>query len=353
MIVAFGRFARFPGPRSQCSHDAGQHNPGARCLHIPDLGKPAGMATVVHFDDYPRYGGSNLWTPQLQSEVRTRIRAELPSRYAHLSIRSVYRFISAMAFRVVPAGGVVPRGTSSSLTSSRLQVVACDLFRTLERRVQVRQSVTAVIALAMFGVPAAAEPPSAAAVTAADISAAIGRLSPRFTDDEPLRVLEAGPNRLGAFVVGRPKKTGPARIGADGAVEVTEGLRLDEISAVLQMLSGTGEFVVGGRLVHSARMTSDDPDASVIGPGSRGKAIIGGLRRRNRAGRHRDHPGWRGSRLCRHRDSCDLPRDPRRLGPLPTPEVSVPIRLTSSQVEVVASSFEVVGPLPALHRSTS
>jgi hypothetical protein len=33
--------------------------------------------------------------------------------------------------------------------------------------------------------------------------------------------------------------------------------------------------------------------------------------------------------------------------------VSVPIRLTSSQVEVVASSFEVVGPLPALHRSTS
>ena len=144
----------------------------------------------------------------------------------------------------------------------------------------VRQSITAVIALALSGVLAAAEPPSAAVVTTADISAAVGQLSPRFTDDEPLRVLEAGPNRLGAFVVGRPKKTGPARVGPDGAVAVTEGLQLDEVSAVLQMLSGTGEFVVGGRLVHPARMAPDDPDASVLGPGSRGKAIIGGSRRR-------------------------------------------------------------------------
>jgi hypothetical protein len=117
-------------------------------------------------------------------------------------------------------------------------------------------------------------------VTAADISAAVNQLSPRFTDDEPLRVLEAGPNRLGAFVVGRPKKTDPARVGPDGAVAVTEGLQLDEVSAVLQILSGIGEFVIGGRLVHPTRMAADDPDASVIGPGSRGKAIIGGSRRR-------------------------------------------------------------------------
>ncbi len=144
----------------------------------------------------------------------------------------------------------------------------------------VRHSITAMIGLSLSGALAAGGRPSASVVTAADISAAVGQLSPRFTDDEPLRVLEAGPNRVGVFVVGRPKTTAPARVGPDGAVKVTEGLRLDEVSAVLQMLSGTGEFVVGGQLVHPAGLAPDDPDASVIGPGSRGKAIIGGSRRR-------------------------------------------------------------------------
>lgn len=144
----------------------------------------------------------------------------------------------------------------------------------------VRQSITAMTALSLSGVLVAAEPPSAAVVTAADISAAVAQLSHRFTDDEPLRVLEAGPNRLGLFVIGRPKKTDPARVGPDGAVGVTEGLQLDEVSAVLQMLSGTGEFVVGGQLLHRVPMAPDDPDASVLGPGGRGKAIVGGSRRR-------------------------------------------------------------------------
>jgi hypothetical protein len=81
-------------------------------------------------------------------------------------------------------------------------------------------------------------------------------------------------------VVGRPKRTAAADVGPDGAVAVTEGLQLDKVSDVLQMLSGTGEFVVGGKLLHPVRMAPDGPDAPVIGPGSRGKAILGGSRRR-------------------------------------------------------------------------
>ena len=138
----------------------------------------------------------------------------------------------------------------------------------------------ATIACCFAQIVKGAEPSSTAIVTAADIVAAVRQLSPKFTDDEPLRVLDAGPNRLGAFVVGRPKVTGPARVAADGGVAVTEGLQLDRVSTVLQVLSGAGEFVAGGSLTSPARMAPDDPDASVIGPGNRGKAIIGGSRRR-------------------------------------------------------------------------
>jgi hypothetical protein len=140
--------------------------------------------------------------------------------------------------------------------------------------------IIATIACCFAALVEGAEPSSAAIVTVADIVAAVRQLSPDLTDDEPLRVLDAGPDRLGAFVVGRPRVTGPARVGADGAVAVTEGLQLDRVSTVLEVLSGAGEFVAGGRLTSPARMAPDDPDASVIGAGSRGKAIIGGSRRR-------------------------------------------------------------------------
>jgi hypothetical protein len=145
---------------------------------------------------------------------------------------------------------------------------------------QFKESLTVVVALVAAGSVAAAEPPAGAVVRAADIARAVSQLSPTFTDDEPLRVLDAGPDRLGLFVVGRPKRTGAARVGADGAVLVTEGLQLDRVSAVLQVLSGAGEIVTGGSLLSPVRMTPDDPDAAVIGPGLRGKAIRDGSRRR-------------------------------------------------------------------------
>jgi len=124
----------------------------------------------------------------------------------------------------------------------------------------------------------------AAFVMAGDVTAALKQLSPTYTDDEPLRVIVAGPNRIGVFVVGRPKRTGPAQTRPDGSVEVTEGLQLDQVSAVVRILDGAGTIVTGGQLVDPKRMPAADPDAEVIGPGQRGKSILGGESRRMAAG---------------------------------------------------------------------
>jgi len=122
--------------------------------------------------------------------------------------------------------------------------------------------------------------PKAAFVRSSEVASAVVGLSPHLTDDEPLRVLDAGPIRIGAFVVGRPNVTAPVHVAPDGTVAVTEGLQLDKVSSVLQVLDGAGDFVTGGTLINPVHMAEDDSDASVIGPGSRGKAILGGVRRR-------------------------------------------------------------------------
>jgi hypothetical protein len=132
--------------------------------------------------------------------------------------------------------------------------------------------------------PSVAASASAAFITAAEIISTVKRLSPTFTDDEPIRVIAAGANRIGVFVVGRPKKTGPAQSQPDGAVHVTEGLRLDQVSAIVRVLDGTGTMVTGGTLIGPQRMAANDPDVEVIGPGQRGQAILGGDSRRVSAG---------------------------------------------------------------------
>lgn len=129
-----------------------------------------------------------------------------------------------------------------------------------------------------------ADSASAAFVMAGDIAGALRQLSPTLTDDEPLRVIPAGPNRIGVFVVGRPGKTGSAQSHPDGSVQVTEGLQLDQVSAVVRILDGAGKFVTGGKLIDPKRMPAADPDAAVIGPGQRGKSILGGESRRVSAG---------------------------------------------------------------------
>jgi hypothetical protein len=122
--------------------------------------------------------------------------------------------------------------------------------------------------------------PAAIVVTADDVASVVRQLSAEFTDDEPIRVVEAGPNRLGLFVVRRPKATGPTQTEPGGAAKVTEGLQLTQVSAIIRILDGAGTFVTGGRLLNAVRMPANDPDAVVIGPGYRGKAILGGQSRR-------------------------------------------------------------------------
>lgn len=126
--------------------------------------------------------------------------------------------------------------------------------------------------------------PGAAFIPAAYLTEAFKKLSPQFTDDEPIRVMDAGPYRLGLFAVGRPKKVSPEQTNDDGSVRVTEGLQLDQVGVVVRILKGVGTFVAGGHLVNPARMPANDPDFDVLGPGSRGKAILGGERHRVSAG---------------------------------------------------------------------
>jgi mannose-6-phosphate isomerase-like protein (cupin superfamily) len=123
-------------------------------------------------------------------------------------------------------------------------------------------------------------PGRAAVITDADVAVALRDLSSQYTDDEPIRVVDVGAGRVGIFVVGRPKKIGPAMIDAAGTVRVSEGLELTHVSAVMRILSGAGTLVIGGQLVDARAMSTNDPDAEVIGPGRRGKVIRGGESRR-------------------------------------------------------------------------
>jgi len=118
--------------------------------------------------------------------------------------------------------------------------------------------------------------PSAAYIAHAEIDAAEHQLSPTYTDDEPLRVIDAGAYHVGVFIVGRPKKKAAQALSADGAIPVSEGLALPNVTAILRIVKGSGVFVTGGRLDDPVPIAADDPDLAVIGPGFRAKKILGG-----------------------------------------------------------------------------
>src|SRR5262249_35459140 len=118
--------------------------------------------------------------------------------------------------------------------------------------------------------------PKAAYIAHADIDAAAHQLSPTYTDDEPLRVIDAGAYRVGVFVVGRPRNKDAQPLSDDGAIPVSEGLALPSVQAILRILKGSGVFVTGGKLDDPVPIAADDPDLTVIGPGFRAKKILGG-----------------------------------------------------------------------------
>ena len=121
--------------------------------------------------------------------------------------------------------------------------------------------------------------PAAAYITQADVNAVAAQLSSIYTDDEPVRVVDAGACRVGVFVVGRPKRRTAQPPSVDGATEVAEGLVLTNVTAIVRILKGSGTFVTGGKLVDPQPIASDDPDLAVIGLGFRSKKILGGQTR--------------------------------------------------------------------------
>ena len=137
----------------------------------------------------------------------------------------------------------------------------------------------AAVALAMAAASPCAAAPSAAYITQADVNAVAAQLSSMYTDDEPVRVVDAGAYRVGVFVVGRPKKRAGQPSSGDGGVPVAEGLALPNVTAIVRIMKGRGAFVTGGQLVDPQPMASDDPDLAVIGPGFRSTKISGGQTR--------------------------------------------------------------------------
>jgi hypothetical protein len=134
----------------------------------------------------------------------------------------------------------------------------------------------AMIAL-MLGAASPCESQTAATyITQAGVDAVASQLSAIYTDDEPVRVIDAGAYHVGVFVVGRPNKRAAQPASADGTMEVTEGLVLPNVTAIVRIMKGSGAFVTGGKLVDCKPIASDDPDLAVIGPGFRSKRILGG-----------------------------------------------------------------------------
>ena len=108
-----------------------------------------------------------------------------------------------------------------------------------------------------------------------DVNAVVAGLSPIYTDDEPVRVIDAGAYRVGLFVVGRPKRKHAQPSSANGAVGVIEGLTLPNVTAIIRIIKGSGTFAAGGRLAVPRPIAADDPDLAVIGPGFRSNQIFG------------------------------------------------------------------------------
>src|SRR5215472_629124 len=151
------------------------------------------------------------------------------------------------------------------------------MITTAKSRGQVALGAAITILLAAATPCEAASGP--ALITQADLDAVAARLSPIYTDDEPVRVIDAGAYHVGVFIVGRPKKRDAQPPSADGAIGVTEGLALPGVTAVVRILKGSGAFVAGGRLVHPQPIAADDPDLAVVGHGFRSTAILGGENR--------------------------------------------------------------------------
>src|SRR5262249_32256895 len=150
---------------------------------------------------------------------------------------------------------VSARDTASparELTSTMLQVVGAPVKPTeksmMHPRARILRAVACGASVTLGLTAPCVAAPKAAYIPPAHIDAAAHQLSQTYTDDEPLRVIDAGAYRVGVFVVGRPRNKDAQPLSDDGAIPVSEGLALPSVTAILRILKGSGVFVTGGKL---------------------------------------------------------------------------------------------------------
>ena len=120
-----------------------------------------------------------------------------------------------------------------------------------------------IIMAVLFAVSTAAQDQkSATDVTAADIQAFIKALPRDAITDRPIRVVDVGGSRVGAFGVFRPK-----------AVKQDAVLHEVKTTEIYYMLDGAGTLVTGGTLLDQHRNAPTDTTV-------RGSRVEGGVSRR-------------------------------------------------------------------------
>jgi mannose-6-phosphate isomerase-like protein (cupin superfamily) len=119
------------------------------------------------------------------------------------------------------------------------------------------------------------KPTAAAFVSSADIESTL-KQAPEM--DQPIRVVDAGRNNVGIYIVRRLQEAD------QGCTIEHDTLALDDVTEVIRVIEGSGTLVTGGTLSNRKQMPADDPDLTVLGPGARGSSIQGGESRRISAG---------------------------------------------------------------------
>jgi mannose-6-phosphate isomerase-like protein (cupin superfamily) len=111
---------------------------------------------------------------------------------------------------------------------------------------------------------AAINRPSAAYINAADVQSAFAR-QPADYFDRPLRVVDTGSAHVGVALIRRPQDWTDCK-----------WTRLDRVTEVMRVISGSGTFVTGGELKEPQPVTPADADSKLMGAGAVGTDIVGG-----------------------------------------------------------------------------
>ena len=122
------------------------------------------------------------------------------------------------------------------------------------------------VAVTLAAVSAAAQPPPAVDVTAADITSFIDALPDNRISDRPIRIADVGGYNVGVYGAFRPGSQAGRAILHD--TSVTE---------VYYMLEGSGTLVTGGMLL-DREGTGNSPNTGT--PNYRGTGIEGGRSRK-------------------------------------------------------------------------